>query len=137
MATLTQVRGDIATRLSKIPGLNVWPEIEDQIEAPAAVVGMPEDFEYNHTFGPNGVEYSIPVRLYATRIDSGEAQRSLDIYIAPTGDHSVKRAIEDSTVTIDSDWHIVNVPGGGEFGVYQVGGVDYLGVEIVVEVLAE
>jgi len=136
MATLTQIRTDIATRLGQIDGLNCYSRIPDMLEAPAAVVGMPDPVEYGVTFGPTGATWTIPVRLYVSRFDAENAQDIVDEFIAPTGDSSVKQAVEDETVTITSGWHAVNVASAQEFGAYRVGDIDYLGCEFTVEVIA-
>lgn len=137
MATLTQIRQDIGTRLRRgVHHLIVYDRIPDAIEVPAAVVGMPDPMEYNLTYGPTGLIVTLPVRLFVSRFDSDEAQGLLDTFIAPTGTTSVKRAIEDSTVTITSTWHAVDVSRVGDFGLYRVGDMDYIGCEFTVEVVA-
>lgn len=136
MATLTQIRDDLATRLAVIPRLNCYARIRDLVEPPAAVVGMPAPLEYNLTYGPTGGAYVIPVRLLVARFDAEAAQEALDDYIAPTGSLSVKRAVEDAAVAIDSNWDTVTVSRVSEFGVYRVGDIDYLGCEFTVEVTA-
>lgn len=136
MATLTQIRDDLATRLAAIPDLNCYSKVTDSIEEPAAVVGMPDPLEYNMTYGPTGGAYTIPVRLYVTRFDAEAGQEILDTYIAPTGTSSVKRAIEDTDVAITSGWHVAVVTRVSEFANYKIGDVVYLGCEFQVEVVA-
>ena len=136
MATLTQIRTDLATRLAAIPNLAVYPVIHDGMEPPCVVVGMPDPLEYNLTFGPTAGVYTIPLRLYVSRFDAELAQEALDEFIAPTGLTSVKRAVEDTTVAILSGWHTVTVTKVGEFGAYRLGDVDHLGCEFTTEVVA-
>lgn len=134
MATLTDIREDLALRLAEIHGLNVYATIPDSIEEPACVIGMPDPAVFNLTYGPTGVTYTIPVRLYVARVDSMEAQALIDPYIAPTGTASIKQAVEATTV--DACWQVVVVTQVADFGAYQIGGLDYLGCEFQTEVIA-
>ena len=135
MATLSQIRADLATRLAAITGLTAYAQIPDMVDEPAAVVGMPEEVLYDLTFSNTFATWTIPVRLYVGRADAEAAQDLLNPYLASTGTQSIKRAVEDRTVAITSGWHVVRVAAAREFGVYRVGDVDYLGCEITVEVV--
>lgn len=134
MASLTQIRTDMADRMALINGLNCYDRIADSLAEPAAVVGMPDPLTYNLTFGPTAGTYLIPVRLYVARVDAEEAQALLDAYIAPTGATAIKQALEATTVT--GCWHSITVVSVGEFGSYEVGGIAYLGCQFQVEVIA-
>lgn len=134
MASLTDIREDMASRLKEIPGLFCYDRIPGRIEPPAAVVGMPDPLTYNLTYGPTAGTYLIPVRLYVARVDAEEAQSILDQYIAPTGSQSIKAALEATTVT--GCWHSLTVVQVGEFGSYEIGGVPYLGCQFTTEVIA-
>ena len=138
MATLAQVRNDIATLLNTISGLVASARVQDQItEWPRAIVGMPEEVNYDVTLhGSVGghVQYLIPVRLYVGRFDSEESQIAMDIYVAPTGTKSIKAVVEAAGAT--SGWSYCNIPGASDFGSYTIAGQEMLGCEFTVEVLA-
>lgn len=135
MATLSQVRADLAERLETITGLYVYPYVPEQIEWPAVVVGMPERVEYTLTYGPTGLTWHIPLRLYAARFDAETAQETIDQYVAATGSQSIRTALEDGTSTLSSSWHYVKVVECRDFGGYRIADVDYIGCELLVEVV--
>lgn len=135
MATLSQVRADLAERLETIPGLYVYPYIPESLEWPACVVGMPERVEYTLTYGPTGLTWQIPVRLYAARFDAETAQQCIDSYVAAVGSQSIRAALEDGTSTPSSSWHFVKVVECRDFGAYRIADVDYVGCELLVEVV--
>lgn len=138
MATLAQVRADIATNLGNISGLAISTRPRDQVsEWPMAVIGWPDRIEYDVTLhGSVGgyVRYHIPVRLYVGRYDADESTVAVDAYVAPTGASSVKANIEAAGAT--SGWSWCNVPEVGEFAIYDVAGQPMIGAEFLVEVLA-
>lgn len=136
MATLGQIRTDLQTRLAQIAGLTCYDKIAESVDEPAAIVGMPDPMEYNLTYGPTGLSVTLPILLLVSRYDAEAAQETLDTYCAPTGATSVKRAVEDETVAITSGWHVAVVTKCDKFGVRRVGGIDYLGCEFTVEVVA-
>jgi len=135
MATLSQVRADLAERLETINGLFVYAYIPESLEWPAVVVGMPERIEYTLTYGPVGLTWQIPVRLYAARWDAQTAQETIDQYVAATGSQSIRAALEDGTSTPSSAWHFVKVVDCRDFGAYRIADVDYIGCELLVEVV--
>lgn len=135
MATLTQIRADLATRLAAITGLTAYAQIPDMVDEPAAVVGMPSEVVYDLTMRSVFATWIIPVRLYVARADAEEAQDLLNPYLAASGSQSIKRAVEDASVAITSGWHVARVAAAREFGVYTVGDTDYLGCEITTEVV--
>lgn len=136
MATLTEIRSSLRTRLLEINNLEVHEVHPDRIDPPCAVVGSPDEVTYNTTFGPTKVRYAIPIRLYVARVDAEEAQWALDPYIAPTGATSIKTAVENKAVTVSAGWDFVSVLGADEYGSYRVGDAEYVGVEFTVEVIS-
>jgi len=136
MATLSQIRTDLGTRLAAINGLNIYPVIPDLIEEPAGVVGMPAEINYDLTMGSVVSVWMIPVRLYVCRYDAEDAQEMLDQYLEASGALSVKAAVENTAVAITSGWHVARVSTVRDFGAYRVGNIDYLGCELTVEVVA-
>ena len=136
MATDAQMRTDLATRADAISGLSVYDKIPEGIEVPAFVVGPVESIVYNLTAGPTGALWVYLCRVYAARADSHEAQLDLGLYYAPTGTKSIKVALETEATSNTSSSHWTNVREAREPGVYSFGGVEYYGVEFVVEMAA-
>lgn len=135
MASIQSIRDGIATRLATIGGLNVYGDVPDSMMVPAAVVGMPTSVVYDFTFRTAVSRITIPLRIYAGPVLEGEAQALLDGYVSADGASSVRAAI-------DGDSRLGNVAqtsrlvSAQAYGVYEVGGVSYLGVEFTMEVVA-
>lgn len=134
MGTLSQIRDGLKTRLETITGLRAHDTIPDSISPPCAVVGAPEPLEYDVAFRGAAHRYTIPVRVYASRASERTGQDKLDGYMAASGATSIKAAIEGDA-TLGGAAHSTVVKQARGYGVYNIGGVDYLGVEFVTEVI--
>ena len=138
---MTQMRVDIAARAAVNTALNCYGSIPDQIETPAFVVGPVEDVAYNHTFNTFGKRtaiYRFACRVYVGRVDMEDGISNLDPYIDADGATSIHYLLDDQqgeavSNTSGSEW--TNVRECREVGVYDFGGVQYLGAEFLVEVL--
>jgi len=134
MARLADIRNGLATSLAAITGLRVHKTIPDQVAVPAAIIGLPE-IEYDLAMRGTASKFTIPVRIYASKASERAAQEKVDEFMEASGDKSVKQAIETDP-SLAGAAHTVRVSAAKGYGVYAVGGVDYLGVEFVVEVVA-
>jgi len=134
MASMAQVRADMATLLGGISGLTVKDKYADRIEPPCAIVGFPRTIEYEVTFGKAKASYTFPVHLYVSRYDVEEGVAALDAYVLPTGALSIKFALEAAGPT--SGWDFCNVTSASGFDAYRIGEIDYLGCEFEVEIIA-
>jgi hypothetical protein len=135
MASLTSIREGLATAMGNIVGLRCHASIQDQVAVPAAVVGPPELINWDMTFRRSSDRYTIPVRVYASRASERAGQDLLDGFLAGDGASSIKAAIE-ADPTLGGACDSCRVTQARGYGVYQIGGVDYLGVEFVVDVIA-
>jgi hypothetical protein len=135
MASVTTIREAMATALDTITELRAFATIPDSIAPPAAIVGGPEVIDWRFAFRSTKRRYTIPVRVYVGRASDRASQEKLDAYLASDGAFSIIAALEsDSTLggAVDS----LSVMQARGYGVYQIAGVDYLGVEFVVDVIA-
>lgn len=134
MAQLSAIRAGLTANLQSIEGLRTHDTIPDQINVPAAVVGMPK-VEFDVTMVRGADKITVPVRVYASRADERSGQDLLDEYLDTNGATSVKTAIE-SDPQLGGAAHTLRVTTADGYGVYAIAGVDYLGVEFIVEVIA-
>lgn len=135
MADLNAIYAGIATRLETVTVLNVSEEHPDQILPPHAVVGLPDTIDYHYTVGTTGITATIPIFLYVARVAVREGQKTLRKFLSTGVTDSIIDAIKgDYTLgaTVDSA-AIIQVR---DTGAYTVGGNEYLGAEIVLEVIA-
>lgn len=111
MATVSEIRSAIMTRLDTINGMRAYDVMPPSPEYPAAAVSM-KSFEYSRDFD-DGVLYSFYVWVYVAAADLIRAQRALDAYLSPTGATSIKEVLEsDPNLGGTCDW--VRVTGSSE-----------------------
>lgn len=135
MANLTNIRNEIKNNLSNISSLTVIGFVPDSIEPPTAVIGVMETIEYDQSLQRGADRYEIPIYLYVSRVDAQDSQETLDGYLASSGANSVKAQVESDT-TLNSQAQSVRVISAGQYGVYNINNINYLGVEFIVEVIA-
>lgn len=134
MATVTQLRTGLATRLGTISGLRAAAFMPDRISVPQAIVGEVE-IDFDKTFGNQVDEYTFKVRVYASRATDRAGQKALDGYIVAAGASSIKAAIEGDR-TLGGVAETLRVESVTGYGVYEVGDALYLGAEFDVTVHA-
>lgn len=135
MGSLANIRDGLKGRLATISGLRAYDTVPDSIAIPAAVVGVPESITYDSVFARACDVYIIPIRVYAGRASERTGQDKLDGYLAASGSSSVKAAIEGD-VSLNGAAQTVRVTEARNYAVYTVAGVEYLGVEFIVQVYA-
>lgn len=135
MASLTNIRNEIKNNLANITSLSVYGYVPDSIEPPTAVVGVMEEINYDASMQRGADRYEIPIYLYVSRVDAQDSQETLDNYLASSGASSVKAQVESDT-TLNSQAQSVRVISAGQYGVYNINNINYLGVEFTVEVIA-
>jgi predicted nucleic acid-binding Zn-ribbon protein len=135
MANLTNIRNEIKNNLANISSLSVFGFVPDSVEPPTAVVGVMDSIDYDASMQRGADRYEIPVYVYVGRVDAQDSQETLDGFLASTGASSIKAQIESDT-TLNSQAQSVRVTSAGNYGVYNINNIDYLGVEFIVEVIA-
>lgn len=134
MATMTELRAGLATRLATIPGLRTSATLPDQPTPPQAVV-YPERVQYDATFARGCDEYTFAVLVIVGRIAERTAQTSLDAYCNPSGATSIKAAIEAGPTLGGKafDCRVTEMRGQSSL---TVGDITYLTAEFLVTVIA-
>lgn len=135
MTSLQAILDGIAARLRTLPGLRVVAYVPDQIAPPTAIVQLPRSIDFDLTYGRGADSYRIPVLLLVAKVSDRASSSNLAAYLAADGATSVKAAVEaDSTLGgIVDDCHVAQATG---IGSYTFGGIDYLGAEFTLEVVA-
>lgn len=116
-------------------GLNAYAVVPDSCVFPCAIVGGPEEIEFDYTMTRYTDRWVIPVRVLTGRIDETSGQQVLDGYLNGSGQTSIKAAIEGD-LTLDGAANTCRVTKAGGYGVYTMGGVQGVGMEFTVEVIA-
>jgi hypothetical protein len=134
MATMTELRTGLATRLATITGLRASATLPDQPQPPMAVI-YPDRITYDQAFARGSDEYVFVVQVIVGRIAERSAQTSLDAYCNPSGGTSIKAAIEgDPTLGGKAlDCRVTEMRGQSAL---VIGDATYLTAEFLVSVIA-
>lgn len=136
MPTISELRTAVADAVATIDGLRATPLVADKVNGPQAVV-MRKEFVYDDVLNGAGEfgahTYQFGITVYVARTNERGAQDLLDEYAEPSGDNSIKAAVEtDTDLLALVDW--VDVTEVGEIRISTIGQIDYLIEEFTVQV---
>jgi hypothetical protein len=134
VASIAELRNEIAQNLATIAGLRTSEFIPDNPNPPIAIVQF-DRAQYHLDMGNGMTEYSFVVQLIVGRVDERTAQRNLDAYCSSTGSSSVLLAVE-SNRTLDGKAFDCVVTEMSSYGPVLVNDTTYLGAEFQIRVLA-
>jgi hypothetical protein len=135
MTDINAMSEAIATQLGAIEGLRTQAQVRDIVAVPVAVVGPPTSIDYDATMRNGSNRYEFSVRVLVSRTEERAAQIYLAEYAAPTGERSIKAAIEADPSLMGTAM-TTRVTGANGIGSYDYGDTSYLGVDFTVEVYA-
>jgi hypothetical protein len=134
MASITNIRSGLATRLATITGLRTAATMPDNPNPPIAIV-IPDNINFDNAFQRGMDTLTFRIFLVVGRADERTAQNSLDAYCATTGTSSIKAAIEGDK-TLGGSAYNCRVTDMRNYGSVLIGEVTYLSCEFVVAVYA-
>jgi len=134
MASDAQIRDGLVTRLQTISGLTGYDHVPGQVNVPAATVSR-RLTRFDSVMARGADDFEYVVRVLVSNADPKLAQEAMSLYLAGSGASSIKAAIEGDQ-TLGGVVDFARVREAGEEGITQVGEVDYLAVDFVVEVCA-
>jgi len=135
VATISQIRSGLSTRLATITGLRSGPTIPDNVNPPFAIVA-PSSVDYHRAFNNALSTYNFTVTLVVGRVSERTAQNSLDVYCSPTGNSSIRVAIE-ADKTLGGVVFDTIVTGMRNYGSVTIGENTYLAAEFDIAVQAD
>jgi hypothetical protein len=135
MASITDLRAGLATRLGTISGLRTTTETPDTISPPIAIVNV-ANVNFDRSFARGLDEYNFVITVIVGRVGERSAQRLLDSYVSSTGASSVKLAVE-SDKTLGGNCDSLRVTDMRNYGSLVIGEVTYLAAEFNVVVYAQ
>jgi hypothetical protein len=128
---LQSVRAGITTALQNVNNLRIYEWIPSTIQPPAAVVSLGTgQYDADNLEGML-VNYGVLVML--TRADDQLGQQRLDDFLGQ-GNDSIYNAI-DTNPTLGGSCDSCRVISWNNPGTFTIGGIEYLGVEVNLEVL--
>jgi hypothetical protein len=134
MASITDLRAGLATRLGTISGLRTTTETPDTISPPVAIINV-ANVNYDRAFQRGLDEYNFVITIIVGRVGERSAQRLLDSYVSPVAPSSVKLAIELDR-TLGGKCDSLRVTDMRNYGSLVIGEVTYLAAEFNVVVYA-
>jgi hypothetical protein len=135
MASITDLRAGLATRLGTITGLRTTTETPDTISPPVAIINV-ANVNYDKTFARGLDEYNFVITVIVGRVGERSAQRLLDSYVSPVAPSSVKLAIELDR-TLGGKCDTLRVTDMRNYGSLVIGEITYLAAEFNVVVFAQ
>jgi len=135
MASITDLRAGLATRLGTITGLRTTTETPDTISPPVAIINV-ANVNYDRTFARGLDEYNFVITVIVGRVGERSAQRLLDSYVSPVAPSSVKLAIELDR-TLGGKCDSLRVTDMRNYGSLVIGEITYLAAEFNVVVYAQ
>jgi len=132
MATITEIRTGIATRLATIEGLRTHEFVPDTVNTPCAVVFGPE-VDFDSTMARGSDDFRFWVVVLVSRVSDRTGQELLDSYLAPFGETSIKAAVDGDLGGVVDFARVKEVR---EYGAQEINSVQYFGAAVLVEVTA-
>jgi uncharacterized protein with PIN domain len=133
---IADVMDEIGAQLSTIDGLRVFPYNADKVVAPAAVVALPDEIDYDQTFGRGSDLLKLDVYVMVARIDQRTGRDALAAYLDGSGASSVKAALDNSDTVAYTACDVVRVASASVEPITS-GGIDYLGAVFTLEITGQ
>jgi len=128
---LASVRAGISDTIQNVNNLRIYEWIPSTIQPPAAVVSLGTG-QYDADFN-EGMVVNYGVLVMLTRADDQLGQQRLDEFLGQ-GTDSVYYVI-DANPTLNGSCDSARVTSWNNPGTFSIGGIEYLGVEVNIEVL--
>ena len=138
-SSMSQIREALAESMLAVDGLRVFDVLPAQPPIPCAIVA-PDTVEYDSSFGNVArvaglTRYEFIITVLVGSMSERAAQHRLDGYVSPSGDQSIKAAVE-SDRTLGGVVSDVRVAGMRDYVSFPNGDSTFLGAEFVAQVMA-
>ena len=135
MASITDIRSGLATRLATITGLRTGATIPDNVNPPYAIIS-PNGVQYHRAFNNALSTFNFTVMVVVGRVSERTSQNSLDAYCSPSGSSSIRVAIE-ADKTLGGVVFDTIVTGMRNYGSVTIADNTYLAAEFDIAVQAD
>lgn len=129
---LGTIMDQIGVALGAIPKLRVFDFPPNSAQPPFAFVNLPEEIDYDLTFGRGFDRMTLEVYLAVSKQVDRACRDELVAYVSGTGTKSVKLAIETAAVPIGSSVRVMSA----EFATIALASGVYAGVTFKLDVAA-
>jgi hypothetical protein len=128
-----EVMDEIGAKLDTITGLRVFAYAPDDVPVPAAIVGLPEDIQFDQTYGRGSDEMDVPVWVLVAVNADRSSSKELAAYLNGSGSKSVKTKLDSKANNTYTKCDTVRVT-RAETGPIPYAGAIYLGAEFTVHI---
>lgn len=135
MASISQIRTALTSTITgAIPGLEGHAKVPESINVPAFMV-IPRETDFTVAMGRGVDKPGLDVVVLVSRSDDELAQLALDDYVNGFGPKSIREAVWNnrSLGLTNTEATVVRMSDYG--ALFEVGGVDYVGARLAVDVL--
>lgn len=115
-------------------GLRVLPWDADTVSAPALVLALPVDYQYDLAFGRGSDEYTQPLIVLVGKSDARNARKHIGLYLNGSGPKSLKSIVDSSNTNTYTSCDTVRIQRADDIGAYIVGAVTYLGATLAARI---
>jgi hypothetical protein len=130
---IADVMIELADQLDTIDGLRVHAYLADSINAPAAVVGLPETYTFDATYGRGMDRMTLPVMVLVGKVSDRTVPARLGKYMDGSGSASFKQVLEGGTYTAFDMCRVMNA----ETDVIEVAKVEYWAATFNVDIAGD
>lgn len=130
MADLSDVMDDLGAALDTIEGLRVYPYWAGRVVPPAAVVGLPDDCQFDSVLQRGADRLRLPIVVAVGKADARSTRDRLAKYAAGSGPVSVKAVVEAHESAAWDSARVESV----EFGTATIAGTECLAATFMIDV---
>lgn len=116
--------------------LNAFSEVQGQVQAPALVIDL-DDVDWDLTFQRGADAFTFRVSVLLQSADSTNGQRILRAALSTGGIGTRIKDVMETDKTLGGLVSYADMVGTRKVGVIQYGGVEYVGAELIIEVVAQ
>lgn len=127
---IAAVMDEVGVKLGTISGLRVFPFSVKSVQPPAAIVGWPDPYNYDLTFGRGSDRFTLPIYVVVGNVDAKASRNKISAYANGSGTSSIKAVLEAAVYT-ECDTVVVR---SCEFSSITVAGVEFLAATFQVDV---
>lgn len=130
---LGNVMQAVGDRLATITNLRAYAYPPDKISAPAAVVGYPDTYTYDATYGRGMDRMELPVVVLVPKPYDRATRALMTKYADGSGAASLKAVLESGTYTAFDTIRVAEA----EFDVIAIGAVEYLAATFTLDIAGQ
>lgn len=119
---LSDVMDELGVRMDTVSGLRVYAFPPDTVSPPAAIIGFPDEYTYDATYGRGSDRMTLPVIVVVGRLSDRSARDRVSAYVSGSGTSSIKACLDGQGYTSCDTVRVASV----DIESVSIGGTDHL-----------